>query len=56
MPVNNIQIKLRLDGKSVNKYDVLRAQGDCDITSKGQVLEMKVSRLEDFCAIHVQMG
>ena len=56
LPVNDIQIRLRLDGKSVNKYTVLRSQGDCYITSKGQVLDLKISKLEDFCAIHVQMN
>ena len=56
LPVNNIEVKLKLDGKSVNKYSVLRKQGDCNITSKGQVLDMKISKLEDFCAIHVQMN
>lgn len=55
IPVNDIQITLRLDGKSVNKIEVLRSQGDCNIISKGKVLNMKISRLEDFCAIHVQM-
>ncbi|MEX2231285.1 MAG: alpha-amylase family protein [Cyclobacteriaceae bacterium] len=56
VPVNNIQVKVRLDGKSVNKYDILLSQGDCQITSKGQVLEMKISKLEDFCAIHIEMS
>ena len=56
LPVHDIQLKLRLDGKSVNKYSVLRTQGDCKITSKGQVLDLKISRLEDFCAVHVQMN
>ncbi|MEX1238900.1 MAG: beta-galactosidase trimerization domain-containing protein [Cyclobacteriaceae bacterium] len=56
IPVHDIQVKVRLDGKSVNKHDVLRSQGGCTITSKGQVLEMRLSRLEDFCAIHIQMN
>ena len=55
IPVNDIQVTLRLDGKSVDKTEVLRSQGECNITSEGQVLKMKISRLEDFCAIHVQM-
>lgn len=55
IPVNDIQVKLRLDGKSVASYQVLRSQGDCQIKSKGQDLELQISKLEDFCAIHIKM-
>lgn len=56
VPVNNIQVKLRLDGKSVNRFKVLRSQGDCNISHKGQAIDISVSKLEDFCAIHFQMN
>lgn len=56
VPVNNIEVKLRLDGKSVNKHKVLRSQGDCSITSQGPLLDIRISKLEDFCAIHIQMN
>jgi hypothetical protein len=55
IPVTDIQLKLKLDGKSVAQYKVLRSQGDCKITTNGQVLALKISKLEDFCAVHVQM-
>lgn len=56
IPVNNIQIKLQLDGKSVANHKVLRSQGDCQVKSKGQNLEVQISKLQDFCAIHIQMN
>lgn len=56
IPVTDIRLKLKLDGKSVGRYEVLRTQGDCQITTQGQVLDMKLSKLEDFCAVHVQMN
>jgi hypothetical protein len=56
VPVNNIRVKLRLDGKSVASHKVLRAQGDVKVTTKGQNVELSISKLKDFCAIHVQMN
>lgn len=56
IPVNNIEVKLQLEGKSLNRHAVLRSQGDCNITSKGQVLDIRISKLEDFCAIHIKMN
>lgn len=55
LPVYDIVIKLKLDGKSVEKYNVLRTQGDCSVKSKGQHMELRISRLDNFCAIHIQM-
>jgi hemin uptake protein HemP len=55
IPVHDIKVKVRLDGKSVNSFKVLRSQGECNITSKGQILDLRVSRLEDFCAVYIQM-
>jgi hypothetical protein len=55
IPVQDIRVKLRLDGKSLSKHQVLRAQGNCKVRSKGQELEVQLARLEDFCAVHIQM-
>jgi hypothetical protein len=56
IPVNDIQVNLKLEGKSLNKFKVLRSQGDCKITSNSQVLDINISRIEDFCSIHIQMN
>jgi hypothetical protein len=56
IPVQNIRVKLRLKGKSVNRYNVLRSQGDCRIRTSGQQLEFVFSRLEDFSAVHIKMN
>lgn len=56
VPVNDILVKLRLDGKSVKSYKILRSQGDCHVTSEGQVIELKITKLVDFCAISLQMS
>lgn len=55
IPVHDIQVKLRLDGKSLKKHQILRAQGDCQIRPKGQELDVRLAKLADFCAIHIQM-
>ncbi|MGZ8552925.1 MAG: beta-galactosidase trimerization domain-containing protein [Chitinophagaceae bacterium] len=56
VPVHDITIKLKLDGKSVGKFKVLRSQGDCQIKSAGQNIELRISKLEDFCSIHIKMA
>lgn len=55
VPIHDIHLNVRLDGRSVRRHAVLRSQGDCIITSTGNVVNMQISRLEDFCSIHVQM-
>ncbi|QHT65690.1 hypothetical protein GXP67_02920 [Rhodocytophaga rosea] len=55
IPVHDIQVKLKVEGKSVDSHQVLRSQGECRITSKGQELTIQLSKLQDFCAIHIQM-
>jgi hypothetical protein len=55
VPVQDITIKLRLEGRSVASHQVLRAQGNCRVKAKGPDLELRLSKLEDFCAIHIQM-
>ena len=55
VPVQDINISLKLDGKSVSCYKVMRSQGDCRIKSTGNKLEIHIQKLEDVCAIHIQM-
>ena len=56
IPVNNISVKLRLDGRSVAVHNVLRCQGTCQIKTNGGEVELNISRLEDFCAVHIRMN
>ncbi len=56
IPVNDIRVKLRLDGKSVANHKVLRTQGEVKVKISGQNLDLNISKLDDFCAIHIQMN
>lgn len=56
IPVNNIRVKFRLEGKSVSSHKVLRCQGDCQIKTNGQNLDLQINKLEDFFAVHIQMN
>jgi len=56
IPVNDIRVKLRLDGKSVASHKVLRKQGEVKVKVNGQNLDLNISKLDDFCAIHIQMN
>ncbi len=56
IPVHDIIIKLRLEGKSVANYKVLRSQGKCRIQSREGTLNLQIGTLKDFCAIHIQMN
>jgi hypothetical protein len=55
VPVHDIRLQLRLDGKAVSLCQVLRSQGECRITPMGNHLDIHIPKLEDFCAIHIQM-
>ena len=55
IPVEGIHVKLRLHGRSLTEHKVLRAQGGCTITSDENIVEANISRLEDFCSIHLKM-
>ena len=55
IPVDDINVQLRLDGRSVAGYKILRTQGACNIQSKGQLLQVHIGRLKDFCAVYIQM-
>jgi hypothetical protein len=55
IPVSDISVTLRLKEKSFYRHQVLRCQGQCKIKTDGSDLKFSISRLEDFCAIHIQM-
>jgi hypothetical protein len=55
IPVSNFTVRLRLDGKSVASHKVLRNQGEVKVKINGQNLDFNISKLQDFCAIHIQM-
>jgi hypothetical protein len=56
IPVQYINVKVRLDGRSVKSYDVLRSQGNYNVKTNGQQLDLTFSRLEDFSAVHIKMN
>jgi len=55
LPVSDIQITLRLEGQSLVNHKVLRPQGDFHVQAQGALLNMRLSRLEDFFAVYLQM-
>ncbi len=55
IPVENIQVNLQLYGNNLKKYEILRSQGDCNIRSDGDRIQLEIRKLEDFCCIHFQM-
>jgi hypothetical protein len=55
IPVHDITMRLRLDGKAVGRCKVLRSQSEIRIKSVGKTLDIHLPKLEDFCAIHIQM-
>lgn len=56
LPVHDIWVKLKLNGSAVESHKVLRCQGDCKVKTTGQQLELQLSKLQDFFAIHIQMN
>ena len=55
-PVQDIHVKLRLEGTTLDNYDVLRAHGDTRITSNRNTVEVKIDKLEDFSSFHIKMN
>ena len=55
IPVVDISVQLRLKEKSLDRHKVLRCQGDCKVKTDGKHVEFLIGKLEDFCAIHIQM-
>jgi hypothetical protein len=56
IPVSDINIKLRLNGKSMASHKVLRCQGSCQVKTSGQNVELNIGKLQDFAAVHIQMN
>jgi hypothetical protein len=56
IPVDNINVRLRLDGRSVANHKVLRCQGSCAVKTNGQNVDLNISRLEDFASVYIQMN
>lgn len=56
IPVSEIFIRLKLDGKSVAEHKVLRCQGNCVVKVNGDSIELNINRLEDFAAFHIRMN
>jgi len=55
VPVSDIKVKLRLAERELENYQVLRTQGTCILEPRDGALELRISRLEDFCALHIRM-
>ncbi|MDI6402744.1 hypothetical protein QLX67_12120, partial [Balneolaceae bacterium ANBcel3] len=56
IPVRDIEVTLRLDGRSMKKYSVLRSQGDVELSHNQNEIRFKVRQLDDFCALHIEMN
>jgi len=55
LPVFDLEVKLHLAVRELVSHQVLRAQGKCRIEAHGSDVRMRLSRLDDFCAVHFQM-
>lgn len=56
IPDYNIRVKLKLEGRSVASHKVLRCQGNCQVKTTGQTVELNISKLQDFFAAHIEMN
>lgn len=56
VPVQDISVKLRLDGRSVGSHKILRCQGDCKVKYNGQVVDLQIGKLQDYFAVHIAMN
>jgi hypothetical protein len=55
LPVFDLEVKLHLAGRELATHQVLRAQGKCRVEGHGPNVRVRVARLDDFCAVHLQM-
>ena len=55
LPVYDLSVQLNLEGK-LNRYKVLRSQGDVKVTTVKGKIDLKLSKLEDFFAVHFSMA
>ena len=56
VPVHDITIKVQLEGKAVANHKVLQCQGICEMKMNGNKIEINISKLVDFAAIHIRMN
>lgn len=54
-PVHDIQVKLRLKEKSLDRYSVLRVQGNYKVTQSSGEIEIRLDTLQDYFSIHLVM-
>ncbi|MBA4058043.1 MAG: hypothetical protein C0490_25220, partial [Marivirga sp.] len=55
-PVNDLRIKLKLEGKSLKGHKVLRSQGNCQVKNKSNEVELQLDQLQDFFSVHLIMA
>lgn len=55
LPVHNLQVKLRLKEKSLDRHSVLRAQGNYMVTQSNGEIEIRLDTLRDFFCVHLVM-
>jgi hypothetical protein len=55
LPVYDLSVQLNLEGK-LSSYKVLQSQGEVKVTSAKGKIDVKLSKLEDFFAVHLIMG
>jgi hypothetical protein len=55
LPVFDLAVTLRLGG-TLAAHRVLRTQGTCEVTTEAGLVRLRLSRLDDFCAVHLRMS
>ncbi len=55
-PVFGLRVILNLEGTGLKAHEILRAQGDCEIVYCNGQIVVSVERLDDFFAVHLEMG
>lgn len=55
LPVGPISVTLKLGGPLAERR-VLRAPGACEVTSDGELIRIKLERLEEFAAVHLRLA
>lgn len=55
LPVHDLHVKLNLEGKSLDRYNVLRSQSNYRIKNTSSKVEIHLDMLQDFFSIHLVM-
>lgn len=55
LPVFDLVVTLRLGG-ALAAHRVLRAQGACEVSVEGELVRVRLGRLDDFCAVHLRVA